>query len=103
MDPSVQVCFYLNSQQKGERQSGFPCSCSSSNPADTDLVTDGRDGTSGGVSGSSPVDVRPDKLRRVVIHNALDAADVDSSGRRVRADQPTGRKIRRSRMRKVRF
>lgn len=38
--PARAGVFYLNSQQKGERQSGLPCSRSSSNPADTDLVTE---------------------------------------------------------------
>lgn len=39
----------------------------------------------------SPVDVGPDVLWSVIIHNAFDTVDVDPSGCCVCADQPVGR------------
>lgn len=39
---------------------------------------------------SSPVNVRPDVLWCVIIHNTFDPVDVDASGSCVCADQPSG-------------
>lgn len=43
---------------------------------------------------SSPVDVRPDVLRCVIIHNTFDPVDVDASGSCVCTDQPSERHVR---------
>lgn len=42
------------------------------------------------------MDVSPDVLWRVIIHDTFDATDVDSSGGCIRADQPLGSNTRQS-------
>lgn len=40
-----------------------------------------------------PVDVRPDVLRSIVIDDAFNSFNIDSSGCSISADQPAGEKI----------
>lgn len=93
---------HLHSQQEGEGQARLPRSRCSSNPEAkgqslrqntmdrgcTHVIPVRRWGRG---EGRSPVDVRPDVLRRVVIDDTFDPVDVDASGRCVCADQPAGR------------
>lgn len=60
----------------------------------TDFNGDGSDRKGSSIHRSWPVNVGPDILRRIVIHNTFDPTDVDSSGSGIRTDQPSERKIK---------
>lgn len=94
--------FDLYSKQKGEGQAGFSSSCSSSN-------SETRSGemmkppfkdekkTSQAIQcritftayEGSPVNVCPDVLWRIIVHNTFDRSDVNASGRCIGANQPS--------------